>query len=69
MMQVLDTVFQSYYFAGGKDADTEESLTDVLIYDHTENEWTSAGDLSTARRNHAISMVGEDHEDQCIFEI
>ena len=58
-----------FIVTGGEDVQAEELLTDVLMYDHTTDEWTSVGDLNTARADHAMALVPAVMEDHCIFEI
>ena len=57
------------FTTGGEDVQAEKLLTDVLMYDHTTDEWTSVGDLNTARADHAMARVPAVIEDHCIFEI
>ena len=57
------------FATGGEDVQAEKLLTDVLMYDHTTDEWTSVGKLNTARADHAMALVPAVMEDHCIFEI
>ena len=52
--------------AGGYTGDYGSYTDEVLLYNSAEDEWTTVGHMSEARRWHAVSLVPGDTVDHCL---
>ena len=50
----------------GGDKGYGTNLKEVLKYDTQRNRWTNVGQLSTTRRNHAMSLVPKETANYCV---